>query len=91
MMRARLAEKRFCKRCLLSEDRSQQVLSRTVAEYIALLSIDEKTPDADYRDRLTRCKQCDELLSGLCRVCGCYVEARAAKARMHCPGPDKRW
>lgn len=82
---------RVCKRCLLSEDDAQTALAKTVAEYIALLPLHEQVEKTEYRRRLSACKACDELRSGLCALCGCYVEARAAKARMHCPGIDKKW
>ena len=32
-----------------------------------------------------RCKNCDLLLSGMCRACGCFVELRAAIAANRCP------
>ena len=34
-------------------------------------------------------KECEKLLSGMCRMCGCYVEMRAAIALRDCPG--KKW
>ena len=48
-----------------------------------------KTPEEEYERRLSICKECEKLLSGMCRMCGCYVEMRAAIALRDCPG--KKW
>ena len=47
------------------------------------------TPEEEYERRLSICKECEKLLSGMCRMCGCYVEMRAAIALRDCPG--KKW
>ena len=49
----------------------------------------EKTDEKDYQKRLSICLSCDNLLSGTCLSCGCYVEIRAAIKRGRCP--DKKW
>ena len=76
-------------RCLLEE--AQPDLARVVSDVIAALPEDDLA-DAGTRDfRLARCLQCDDLLDGTCRLCGCYVEVRAAKKTMHCPAVPDRW
>lgn len=77
-------------RCLLFEA-GQKDMARTVAEYVAALDEAIRTSDADYRARLTICEGCDQLMNGTCRLCGCYVETRAAKKAQPCPMVPPRW
>ena len=37
------------------------------------------------------CRTCDDLHNGTCALCGCYVEARAAKKRQGCPKVPEMW
>ncbi|MDE7300196.1 MAG: hypothetical protein K2N94_15470 [Lachnospiraceae bacterium] len=64
---------------------------KNMYEYIAGLDPEIKTPGEQYEERLAACKECGQLMNGLCRVCGCFVEMRAAVAKNYCPGPEKRW
>ena len=80
---------RICKKCLLRE-MSEADTYKTMYEYIANLNPDDKTPDQEYETRLSQCKTCDHLLSGMCRI-GCYVEMRAAIIHRHCPDIHPRW
>ena len=66
-------------------------MARTIAEYVASLDESIRASDADYRARLDICQACTELLNGTCRLCGCYVETRAAKKGMGCPMVPARW
>jgi hypothetical protein len=79
-----------CKRCLLAEYDPAGV-RETVQRSIAQITPEERTEDAAYQMRLARCKRCDALLEGLCGICGCYVELRAARAAKHYPHPDAKW
>ena len=60
-------------------------MAKLVRDYVDSLSADEKTDEATYAARLNICRTCDDLHSGTCALCGCYVEARAAKKRQGCP------
>ncbi len=80
---------RICKRCLLAE--ADKAAYQTIAELIALIPAEERTAEDVYRRRLSQCKECAELHDGLCAVCGCYVEHRAARAQMRCPSEEKYW
>ena len=60
-------------------------MAKLVRDYVDSLSADEKTDEATYAARLNICRACDDLHSGTCALCGCYVEARAAKKRQGCP------
>ena len=79
---------RPCPRCLLSEmdDASAEELVRRGVD--AILPKD-RTEEKVYQERLSICRFCDNLLSGTCLSCGCYVEIRAAIKTGRCP--DKKW
>ena len=66
-------------------------MARAVAEYVANLDESIRTPEEAYRARLTLCQACPELMNGTCRLCGCYVETRAAKKGQQCPMVPARW
>ena len=66
-------------------------MARTVAEYVAGLDEAVRTPEDVYRARLAVCQDCPELMNGTCRLCGCYVETRAAKRLQGCPMVPPRW
>lgn len=78
-----------CVRCLLSE--SGDELYKVVSEYIAALPAEVKAPENIYRERLDICARCDMLVRGTCVLCGCYVEARAAKSAQYCPNLPHKW
>ena len=77
-------------RCLLLEA-GQADMARTVAEYVAGLDDSVRTPEEEYRARLSLCQDCPELMNGTCRLCGCYVETRAAKRGQQCPMVPGKW
>ena len=80
-----------CRKCLLREAAEERVLE-AVREKVALIPEADRADDALYAARLEACKSCEQLLSGVCVKCGCYVEFRAAHRRMKCPNVrDRRW
>ena len=80
-----------CKRCLLHEAAEEDTL-RSIKERIDKLSEKEKADDELYGKRLNECRNCDNLISGVCMKCGCYVEFRAAFKKNNCPNTkDRRW
>ena len=80
-----------CKKCLLHEAAEEDTL-KSIRERIDKLSEKEKAPDELYEKRLCECKECDNLISGVCMKCGCYVEFRAAFKKNNCPNvKDRRW
>ncbi len=85
-----MAEPRKQCRCLLFEA-GEKDMARTVAEYVASLDDAIRTPEDVYRVRLDICRECPELMNGTCRLCGCYVETRAAKRGQVCPMVPARW
>lgn len=80
---------RVCKRCLTREMAGQESVFRSLREYIDNLDADIRAQDILYESRLQVCKECDMLLQGMCRSCGCYVELRAAVAKKGCP--NRKW
>lgn len=80
---------RLCRRCLTRDMAGQEEYFRSLHEYIANLDSDIRTEEILYEKRLSVCRECDMLLQGMCRKCGCYVELRAAIGTNVCP--DKRW
>ena len=84
-----MAEQRPC-RCLLMAS-GQEDMARLVAEYIATLPEESRVSDESYRARLALCENCEALHSGTCALCGCYVEARAAKRSLSCPATPPVW
>lgn len=80
-----------CKRCLLYEA-GEGVTLNEINEYIKTLPKDELVDITAYSKRISFCKQCDFLISGMCRKCGCYVEVRARLKDSDCPNVnDRKW
>lgn len=80
---------RICKKCLTRDMMGQEEYFRSLREYIDNLDEDIRVSQEVYEDRLGVCKECDLLLEGMCRSCGCYVELRAAVTKNTCP--RKKW
>lgn len=87
---AKDAPQRICKKCLL-RDMQEGEYFRNMYEYIANLDPDVKSEEELYEKRLAACKQCGNLVNGMCRVCGCFVEMRAAVRKNYCPAAEKYW
>lgn len=56
-------------------------------EYARALPDGVRASGAAYAARLEICAACEHRQRFTCVLCGCYVQARAAKARMRCPLP----
>jgi hypothetical protein len=83
-------ENRFCRRCLLDEV-FEEAEYKSMQEYIKNIDKHIKTEECEYKSRLNICKSCDNLINGMCKVCGCFVEMRAAVKKNYCPNVEKRW
>lgn len=81
----------FCRRCLLEDMPSQAALAKSVRELVEMLPEEIKAPLEVIQNRLRTCRQCDHLLDGMCVLCGCYVELRAAKKKLKCPCVPGKW
>lgn len=77
---------RICRRCLTRELMGEEEdYFRNLREYIDNLDADIKADQELYEYRLGICRECDLLLNGMCRICGCFVELRAAVGKNVCP------
>ena len=83
--------KPFCRRCLLEDLPSGAALAASVKELVDMLPPDQRASQDVTARRLQTCRACDHLIDGMCALCGCYVQLRAAKARMACPDVPPRW
>lgn len=81
--------RRFCKKCLTRDMMGQEDYFKSLQEYIANIEPELKVEGAVYEERLAVCTDCDLLLEGMCRTCGCYVELRAAMKKNACP--NHKW
>lgn len=81
---------RVCKKCLLREMQEGEYF-KNMYEYIAQLDPEIKADKKLYEKRLAVCKTCRNLMNGMCRVCGCFVEMRAAVKKNSCPAAEKFW
>lgn len=82
--------KRYCRKCLI-RDFSMDEYFKNLYDYIAHMDADLKVSDGIYEARLAVCKECDNLMQGMCRICGCYVELRAVMKKNSCPLGTPRW
>ena len=80
----------FC-RCLLEDLPSAAELATSIRELIAQLPPERRAPEETVQIRLDACRACSHLADGLCALCGCYVELRAAKQPSRCPELPDRW
>ncbi len=88
-MEQKTGNQRYCRKCLTRDMLGKEEYFRSLREYIANLDPDIKADETLYEERLAVCKECDLLLDGMCRICGCYVELRAVVAKNICP--RKKW
>lgn len=83
--------KPICKRCMMWEENGENLYNNIMA-YVGTLDEEIKVSAVQYEKRLEICDGCDALANGLCRFCGCFVIAKAAKKNQHCPYPQSpRW
>lgn len=82
--------KRICKKCFLQDFAPEEYLEN-MRVYLKGLDEEIKTEEEEYQNRLSQCETCDKLHEGLCRICGCFVEYRAAIRIKKCPDTHPRW
>jgi hypothetical protein len=83
-------KQRICKRCLLDKLFEEKEYEH-MQDYIRNLDKDIKTEEKEYKERLNLCMQCCNLVNGMCKICGCFVEMRAAVKKNYCPNLEKYW
>ena len=81
---------RVCRKCLL-EQTSLEEYAASLKTYIENLNEEDRVDQKLYEERLGKCARCENLLSGMCRLCGCFVGLRAALKVRKCPDLPRRW
>lgn len=67
-------------------------LYENLMSYIESLDEAIKVEEKIYHKRLNKCSECNALVNGMCRYCGCFVLARAIKNTLSCPYPgNSKW
>ena len=84
-------ENGLCPRCLLKDIPEGEALAALMRQWLDAIPEERKTDETTYRDRLERCRACPRLSAGLCALCGCYVEYRAAQRQQRCPEVPGKW
>lgn len=78
-----------CKKCLLYEA-GEKVTYDEIMAYVSTLDKSDLVSEKMYNQRISCCKNCNYLISGMCRKCGCYIEVRARLKEKNCPNVDNR-
>jgi hypothetical protein len=81
-------QRKPCIKCSPQDDGEEKYRER-LNSYLRSLPDAIKAPPEEYDRRLIICRDCGELMNGVCLLCGCYVEMRAAKETQYCP--DYKW
>lgn len=81
---------RICKKCLLKDFPDAEYFTH-LYEYINNLDEEIKVNEVEYERRLEICITCPDYYQGMCRVCGCFVELRAAIRENNCAAPKMKW
>ena len=85
---------RFCRKCFLREMELQGGLKKSyeaMLERIEMMDPELRCTGEAYDTRLAQCKKCEYLAEGMCGLCGCFAESRAAVKTNACPANPKRW
>ena len=53
--------------------------------------MNEVMGQAEYKHMQDYISNCDNLINGMCKLCGCYVEMRAAVKKNYCPNIERKW
>lgn len=88
------APPRFCRKCFLREMELQGGLKASyeaMLERIEMMDPELRCTGEVYDARLAQCKKCEYLAEGMCGLCGCFAESRAAVKANACPANPKRW
>lgn len=79
-----------CKKCLLEELDKDEFIENLI-NYVNNYPVEKKADETTYKNRLEICKNCENLIDGMCTLCGCFIELRAVKRNMYCPDVPKKW
>jgi len=76
--------KRICRKCLLQDIAPEEYLE-SMRSYLNSLDEEIKSDGSLYQKRIDLCLACNHLQEGICKICGCFVEYRAAIKLRGCP------
>ena len=76
--------KALCRKCI-EEDVSAEALAEYLDGYVDSLPEHLRASPEIYAERLRICEMCEKRIALTCTLCGCYIQARAAKKRLECP------
>lgn len=83
---------RECTSCKYLRSLYDKDWAQELKRYVDTIPDHIKADDATYETRLAICVECNDCREGICRYCGCFVAARAAKVSLACPKPgEARW
>jgi hypothetical protein len=82
--------RKFCRKCLLEDIAADEFLDN-MRTYLEGLDEAVKAEDKVYKERLSACRSCEKLNEGICKLCGCFVEYRAAMKNKACPDLIPKW
>ena len=74
----------LCRKCI-DEDVSAEQLAEYLDGYVNSLPEDIRASAEAYEERLRICGECEKRIALTCTLCGCYIQARAAKKKLECP------
>ena len=74
----------ICRKCI-EENVSDKELAAYLDGYVNSLPDEMRAAPEVYEERLRICEMCDKRIAFTCTLCGCYIQARAAKRKMQCP------
>lgn len=66
---------RVCRKCLPGQ-KNEEAFYEDLSRYIQRMDEELKVDQQTYEKRLGICSSCERLMSGMCRLCGCFVELR---------------
>ena len=81
---------RMCRKCLPRQESWEEYFQK-LSDYVNRMDEDLKVEQETYESRLALCAECGNLLNGMCRLCGCFVELRAAQKVKKCPDIPAKW
>lgn len=73
-----------CRKCI-EENVDVRDLVKHLDEYVDSLPEHIRTSPTEYARRLAICAGCERRAGINCTLCGCYIQARAAKRKLECP------
>lgn len=81
---------RVCRKCLPRQESWEEYFEK-LSDYVKRMDDDLKVSQDIYESRLKFCSECDKFMNGMCRLCGCFVELRAAQKVQKCPDIPAKW